>query len=78
MTLFREGTRTACKSAMVAFALIFCFGIFKGSSVAGSCFRGAAVGAAIFISIKIVSHFFIHALIDELSGYVIKEKKAGK
>lgn len=78
MTLFKEGTKTACKVAMIGFTLIFCFGIFKGNSVAGSCFRAAAVGLAAFVSIKVLSHFFIHAVIDELSEFVIKEKRAQK
>jgi hypothetical protein len=71
-----QGTIAACRAALVAFALIFLFSVFRGCSVLGASFRGSLVALAIFIAVKLVYRLFFSALVEELSAYITKEKAA--
>ncbi|MBU0753716.1 MAG: hypothetical protein KJ645_01160 [Planctomycetes bacterium] len=74
--MFKEGTTKACKAALVGFGLFFMACNLRGMGVGASCLRAASVAVAVFVSVKIVYHLFISALLDGLSEFMRKDRLA--
>ncbi len=67
-----EGKITASRAAIVVFSIVFLVCLLRGISVAGACLRGGLVAFATFVSVRIISHLFFDAVIDELSSFINK------
>ena len=70
-----QATVTSCKAALVTFGLVFLVCFLRGFDMFGAALRGAAAALVVFLFVKVLSHFFFNAVVEELSEFVRREKK---
>ena len=71
--MFKNGSQVAGRAGITAFALGFLLCVFMGVGVAGACLRGAAVAAAVFVSVRVIHYLFVRAVVDELAEFACKD-----
>jgi hypothetical protein len=77
-TSFKEMTGMAGRTALIGFSLFFLVCMVRGIGVAGSCLRAAAVALALYLSVRIISHLFFRALVNDLTDFMHKESMTRK